>query len=222
MPSRADDESLLAMDAARMSTASIAMTMGWSARRVADRLAKLKAEAEAHVEAPAVSAPPPAPALSQPSPSPAAPGGEDFAERADFTFRGVDMGLGPDRGVLAQRDPETGVFEIVKATETRRAPSPYDTAHPRPPPVPIRRGRVEPVKRLRAVTPAVRRYAGWFLAAGWPAAEVAELFDVAPEAIAANGSGPVGARPSGQMGDHHASGSGPSEGGPAERQGWTP
>jgi hypothetical protein len=47
-------------------------------------------------------------------------------------------------------------------------------------------GRRSGVERLRAVTPAVRRYAARFLAAGWAPAEVAGLFDVTtPDLLAA-------------------------------------
>ena len=58
-----------------------------------------------------------------------------------------------------------------------RPPRPAARAVPAaPPPAPVSRdGRVE---RLKPLTPANRRYCGWFLAAGWGWREVAHLFDL--------------------------------------------
>lgn len=51
----------------------------------------------------------------------------------------------------------------------------------RPPPAPPKSG----VERVRPVTPAIARYAGWFAAARWPLDQVAWLFDVAEPDLAA-------------------------------------
>lgn len=69
--------------------------------------------------------------------------------------------------------------------------SPYDIANPRLPSVRLRREAGRPVvrkrvERLRASSPAVRRYAQWFLAAGWGLEETAQLFDVSPEGLVAS------------------------------------
>lgn len=45
--------------------------------------------------------------------------------------------------------------------------------------------RAERVQRVRPMSPEKARFIGWFRAAGWPAAEVARLFDVRPEQVAA-------------------------------------
>lgn len=78
-------------------------------------------------------------------------------------------------------------MDVVTAPAAPRAPeasvmfSPYRA---RPRARRVGRGPVEEVKRLGPVTPAKRRYAGWFLAADWPLDEVAALFDVSPPALA--------------------------------------
>ena len=41
------------------------------------------------------------------------------------------------------------------------------------------------VQRVRPMSAEKARFIGWFRAAGWPAAEVAHLFDVRPEQVAA-------------------------------------
>lgn len=64
--SQADDDSLLAMAAARMSSASIAMTMGWSEARVYNRLAKLKATPAGPPEAKLTATDDPAPRTIEP------------------------------------------------------------------------------------------------------------------------------------------------------------
>ena len=40
------------------------------------------------------------------------------------------------------------------------------------------------VKRLKPVTPAIARWAGWFLTARWPLETVADLFEVDAERLA--------------------------------------
>lgn len=72
--SLADDKSLLAMKAARMSLGSIAYTMGWSERRVERRLAELEAaEAVAQPRPPVTPERAPAPTpVRKAAPKPAA------------------------------------------------------------------------------------------------------------------------------------------------------
>lgn len=62
-------------------------------------------------------------------------------------------------------------------------PKPYDTAHPRPPPTRPSAGAKSAgrVRRVKPMTSAIARWAGWFLAAGWRLDEVARLFDVEPQ-----------------------------------------
>lgn len=103
-----DNEAIAAMSAARMSTASIALTMGWSVRRTEARLQ----------------------ALREPEPPPAATPAIDP----------IPVAPPPAMAVAA---------ELV----------------------------MEPMQ-IDVLTPAQRRYTGWFLAAGWRPADVADLFDL--------------------------------------------
>jgi hypothetical protein len=45
--------------------------------------------------------------------------------------------------------------------------------------------RIARVQRIRPMSPDKARFIGWFRRAGWPASEVAWLFDVQPEQVAA-------------------------------------
>jgi hypothetical protein len=185
-----DDASLLAMSGSRMSTASIAACMGapWTEAKVYNRLAKLKAVGVVRDEAAPLSAPKPDPkpaavkrvAPSAPRAVQPAPGRVELIEAG---------GCAPP---IVMNLPPPPIAE--KAPPRASGPSPYDTSRPRPAPVALtpkprrtptrdRYREARTVERLRPLTPAVRRYAGWFLAAGWSVDDAAWLFDVSPLAL---------------------------------------
>ncbi len=197
MGGRAEDlEQLRTLAATRMSDASIAMVMGKSARWVEKERAALAApESVAPVVAP--------PAVRLDGLRPVE---FDRAKVAVRTLAAVEA-IAPSRPVAIPPRPAPVAPPVrppppalpVQAAEQPAAPIRLRAvdfeARPQParalpvnPVLPIARPEPEReprggLTRLREPTPALLRYAGWFLAAGWPAAEVAELFDTAPEAL---------------------------------------
>jgi hypothetical protein len=90
-----------------------------------------------------------------------------------------------EKGLLASTMSDASVALILgwspaKVRKARTAPA------PRPPaaiPPPVARAPRDPLKAAIGARPA--RWVRWFLAAGWPVGEVAWLFDLDPELVAA-------------------------------------
>ena len=203
------DTEILNLKAARMSSASIAMMVGWSEAKVYNRLNDLRVYSAAD-------------ALDR------------LAGKADFSLAGLASLGGESFGLLvrsmveviaqaatamAPRAPETAVVRVEAVTVEPRpapprsapqAPAPKPTvpgpARSKPvalrmprqavqgdkplpvaaslPPPPVGRRALPGAIRLKPVSPRVAAWAGHFRRARWSLAEVAHLFDVSEDALA--------------------------------------
>lgn len=207
----ADDQALLAMWAAKMSTASIAAILGgrWSEARVYNRLAVLReieraagvvatvAPCRPPIKAPRPSMPPLR--MTEASTAPAAASPAPPTRKVDFSAVEDDVIR------RCWRDhPGHAASAACNVLSNRTLASIRSRAHAlglrqdgaarteySPPPMQSRQVRRERAVRdrplmqvIKPLSPRVLRFAGWFHVAGWPADEIADLFDLDRDQLA--------------------------------------